>query len=224
METDNSKQSNLTKIEIDSDKKSVTITTADGKEGVNVTNIQGGCMVVILGGMVSADEPQPEPQPEPEGPTPAKVINCFLKIKNTISKEVAIDDRIELVLANPDRNGFYYGDINGEPWTGCYNNIEINPYGTGDTESIIIPADGEVLLPVRYEEVVGSVYNSDLSLYGKDVVTGLGGRNPVSVLNLYTNGMEPVNVRLFFKGKTISTVLDPFAVFEEGKTYTITIR
>ena len=53
-------------IEIDSDKKSVTITTADGKEGVNVTNIQGGCMVVILGGMVSADEPQPEPQPEPQ--------------------------------------------------------------------------------------------------------------------------------------------------------------
>ena len=168
--------------------------------------------------------------PSPSEKTPGKVITFTLKVRNNRSTAVTLDDKINFVLANPDPNGFYYGDNNGQPWTGPYNRVAYSPMGTGKMNCITIPANSEKAFTISYSGVTGKVYNNDLTLYGSDVITGLGGRNLVS--EAYVNSSQwpasrgKSNILLYVNGESNVVVpgcLDSSIRFEDGKIYTVNI-
>jgi len=167
--------------------------------------------------------------PAPSGKTPGKVITFNFRIKNSKAQAVTIDDKVNFVLANPDRNGFYYGaNGDGSAYKGWYNRWSLAL--TGNNTKITIPAGGEKtfsLRPVSYS----NIFNSDGTPYGKDIANGFGGRNLVSKADLDKNGWNSSrgysNVLLYVDGdsdKVVPDFMDSSVVFEQDKTYTATIK
>lgn len=161
--------------------------------------------------------------------TPSKVVSFTLKIQNKRSSAIAIDDKINFVLANPDRNGFYYGEVNGSPYTGIYNRFEIKPLGTGNKKSITIPANGEKSFTLKPSSEC-EVFNPDKSLYG-NVLNGFGGRNLVTKefvnSESWNSSRGKTNVMLYVDGDSnivVPECMDSNVVFEDGKTYTLIIK
>ena len=167
--------------------------------------------------------------PEPSGKTPGTVITFDFRIRNNKSQAVTIDDKVNFVMANPDRNGFYYGaNADGSAYKGFYNRWSLALTGNGG--KITIPAGGEKtfsLRPIAYS----NIFNQDGTPYGSDVANGFGGRNLVSKADLDKNGWNPSrgysNVLLYVDGdsdKVVPDFMDASVVFEQGKTYTATIK
>lgn len=162
---------------------------------------------------------------------PGQPISFFLKLKNKRLKEVVIDSKINFVLANPDKNGFYYGSIGGNAYKGKYNREPFYIDGINAKKYITIPAGGEKIIKVNYSDTVAAVYcNGGSKLYGNNVVCGFGGRSlvPESYVRSgeWINSRGRSNILLYQNGDSgvvVPSCLSDDILFEDGKTYELEI-
>lgn len=200
-------------------------------EGNRIILEAGDKFEVIVGASANADAEVQKPNGDMEVKKPGQPVTFNLKIKNTRPTAVVIDNKINFVLANPDKNGFYYGDNNGGAYLGPYNRIAVVLNGSYVQRSITIPAYGEVVLPISYQEITGAVWcERGTKKYGTDVVTGMGGRNlvPESFVNepSWPSTRGKSNVLLYVDGNSnvvVPTCLSGDVLFENNATYEIKI-
>jgi len=197
-----------------------------------------GCMIVpiinAMSGLQSGFDKAKDivngvtPVPTPSGKTPATVISFKFKIKNNKKESVTIDDNVNFVLANPDKNGFYYGGKDGTPYIGWYNRWKTPLVGNG--KKITIAAGKEATFTLKPSES-SNIFNADGSLYGNNVINGFGGRNLVSKADMDKNGWNKdrgyTNVLLYqdgYSNKVVPEFMDADVVFVQGNTYTAIIK
>ena len=162
---------------------------------------------------------------------PGQVIAINLAIKNTRSKDVVIDNKVNFVLANPDRNGFYYGGEKGKPYLGAYNREAYFFDGSYKAKSVTIPAGQTVTKKVVFSQTVDVVHcNGGKQLYDSNLVCGLGGRNlvPESYVKsaAWSTSRGATNVLLYVDNNSnvvVPKCLSGDIAFEDGKTYVLEI-
>lgn len=174
---------------------------------------------------------QPQVAPAPEAIKPGQPISFNLKIYNDRPQPVVIDNKINFVVSNPDKNGLYYGDNGGKAYTGSYNRVAYIVGGDYKEKSITIPALGSVDLKIEYSAVTGSIWKNDgITIFGLNVVTGLGGRTPVpeSYVKgpLWPSSRGKSNVLLYVSGDSnvvVPTCLSSNKEFLDGEAYVVRI-
>ena len=178
------------------------------------------------------EQAQSDQQPSAaDAKKPGQVIKFNLKLVNKRATEVVIDSKINFVLANPDKNGFYYGSSNGAAYKGAYNREPYYVNGSNAHKAIKIPAGGEVIIPIQYSDVVKAVYcEGGSKLYASNLVCGLGGRSlvPESYVNSATwnESRGRSNVLLYVDGDSrvvVPSCLPSDIQFKEGETYELQI-
>ena len=200
-------------------------------DGNKVILEAGDKFEVIVNASAPAAAEVQQPSAEVQEKKPGQPVNFNLKIKNTRPTAVVIDNKINFVLANPDKNGFYYGDNNGGAYLGPYNRVAIILNGSYVQRSITIPAYGEVVLPINSSSVTGAVWcEGGQKKYGTDIVTGMGGRNLVPESYVKSAGWPASrgksNVLLYVDGDSnvvVPTSLSSDICFVNGATYEIKI-
>lgn len=163
--------------------------------------------------------------------TPGDIITFNLAFKNTRNEDVIIDNKVNFVLANPDRNGFYYGGDKNQPYLGAYNREPYYFDNNYKAKSIVIRAGQTVTKKVTFSSQVAAVhYNGGKSVYDTNVVCGLGGRSLVSEeyvkSSAWSASRGKTNVLLYVDNDSrvvVPKCLPSDIVFEDGKTYVLEI-
>lgn len=161
-----------------------------------------GAMDGMQDGLKSIKEWMENPTPQPE-PIPTDDCRINIVMRNYSGRTATLNGEMCLVLANPDKNGVYYG------WEGCYNR----------TGHIIFMQGGLVLQDGEEYQIDGvSMANGDVTVRGRNLLSA----------DLLPIAGRPSNVLLYdLDGNSENFVpqpVDPNIVFENGMTIELIIE
>ena len=175
---------------------------SDNPQGGNSDNPQGGNSDNPQGG--NSDNPTNQDNPSSGSSTPTLgqeiQITIGLKLINASGRTVTLDPKLNFVLGNPDKNGYYHGTWpDGSVYTAQYNREESSFGGyitLGAGESRIVYVSGN-----------------------------LGGRSPLDPGLLGIAGRNS-NIMLYIGNISEAVTcdnMDPNIVFQNGQTYNVVI-